>query len=354
MEIEEIVDWPVPLEEDEEWKDVDVVKLRGGGGSMQGSERAKKNAVVHIDLDLPKQDVLNVFYDRMKAGEKSKRLWTLSETVIQEINSANYSVWQWRWMCFESLYDNAANESLKNGFMLKELYLIRSVATQNPKNYQLWNHRRKLAFKRGKCFAGEEMNFAAACLQYDAKNYHAWAHRQAVLKQFFDQGLVRREDAYSRECIELDPLNNSAWSQRSFLLKLNTTFKINSSRDSACISHADEVQYTISKIRECPENDAAWEYLKYLTLWEPQTEDDGNYILNIASDMLENHPLCTEAAHALLDYYVSKYSLLRGDTTEAVAEVASSAIMVYNKLLQIDPLGTNRYHATIQRIIRGK
>lgn len=25
------------------------------------------------------------------------------------------------------------------------------------------------------------MAFSAACLQHDAKNYHAWAHRQAVL-----------------------------------------------------------------------------------------------------------------------------------------------------------------------------
>lgn len=27
----------------------------------------------------------------------------------------------------------------------------------------------------------QELEFAAACLTHDAKNYHAWAHRQAVL-----------------------------------------------------------------------------------------------------------------------------------------------------------------------------
>ena len=49
------------------------------------------------------------------------------------------------------------------------------------------------------------------CLDQDAKNYHAWAHRVAVAERF---NVWERElDDLSR-LLELDLRNNSAWNHR--------------------------------------------------------------------------------------------------------------------------------------------
>ena len=57
---------------------------------------------------------------------------------------------------------------------------------------------------------------AHACLMQDAKNYHVWAHRQAVVAL---AGLWREELAYSEEVIQDDLRNNSGWNQRIFALR---------------------------------------------------------------------------------------------------------------------------------------
>ena len=57
----------------------------------------------------------------------------------------------------------------------------------------------------------QELQFAAECLERDAKNYHAWAHRQAVVRAF---GLWAAELSYVAELLRADVRNNSAWNQR--------------------------------------------------------------------------------------------------------------------------------------------
>ncbi len=57
----------------------------------------------------------------------------------------------------------------------------RRIAQENVKNYQLWNHRRKLAAAQGLSAAARELAFAHSAIEEDSKNYHAWAHRQSVV-----------------------------------------------------------------------------------------------------------------------------------------------------------------------------
>ena len=57
------------------------------------------------------------------------------------INSASYPAWAYRWQCLEALF---AIEELK-----QERAFLERVAAVNVKNYQLWNHRRRLAFRLG-------------------------------------------------------------------------------------------------------------------------------------------------------------------------------------------------------------
>lgn len=52
------------------------------------------------------------------------------------------------------------------------------MGEESAKNYQLWNHRAKIAAARGPAAAAGELAFAARALGADEKNYHAWAHRQ--------------------------------------------------------------------------------------------------------------------------------------------------------------------------------
>ena len=50
----------------------------------------------------------------------------------------------------------------------------------------------------------------------DAKNYHAWGHRQWVLRTF---GGWEDELAYVEELLQEDLRNNSAWNQRFYVLQ---------------------------------------------------------------------------------------------------------------------------------------
>ena len=60
------------------------------------------------------------------------------------VNSADYTAWAYRWHCLESL-----------GNLDDEMAFIKEMASRSPKNYQLWNHRRKFAIKRGASYAQE-------------------------------------------------------------------------------------------------------------------------------------------------------------------------------------------------------
>ena len=55
----------------------------------------------------------------------------------------------------------------------------------------------------------------AAVLEQDAKNYHAWQHRQWTIRTF---GLWRDELRYVEALISKDVRNNSAWNQRFFVV----------------------------------------------------------------------------------------------------------------------------------------
>ena len=60
--------------------------------------------------------------------------------------------------------------------------LAHAAPQDNAKNYQLWNHRRKCALRAGPAVAERELDFATQALNIDEKNYHAWAHRLAVVQ----------------------------------------------------------------------------------------------------------------------------------------------------------------------------
>lgn len=57
----------------------------------------------------------------------------------------------------------------------EELDFMDKFAEDNPKNYQIWYHRRAVVEMAG--VADREIAFCNKVFAVDAKNYHAWAHR---------------------------------------------------------------------------------------------------------------------------------------------------------------------------------
>ncbi|KAK9864909.1 hypothetical protein WJX84_000659 [Apatococcus fuscideae] len=201
--------------------------------------------VVAIEFDEEYRDVLGLLRAMIKAGETSHRaLWISAEAI--KLSSANYSAWDWHWRCWEACGHQAE----------PELQLMQQIASDNPKNYQLWNFRRRFAVHRGAAYALEEMEFAADCLRVDAKNYHAWGHRHAMLRAF---GLWGSELELTDLLLQDDPYNNSAWSQR------HAAFTLALSSGTSGTSVADETDWTCRQILRAPRNWASWNYMRSLT-----------------------------------------------------------------------------------------
>lgn len=111
-----------------------------------------------------------------------------------------------------SIYRQYRRSCLKalNTNLYEELDYLDNFAEENPKNYQLWYHRRAIIELLKD--PSRELSFTETVFEIDAKNYHAWCHRQWVLKTFhlFDQELL-----FIDKCLEKDIRNNSAWNQVS-------------------------------------------------------------------------------------------------------------------------------------------
>ena len=330
-----------PIGSRESWSDVSVLELRRRQRAVDGvGGQGKPMPVVHINLDEDRQDLLNVFNDRLAKGETSERVFCLTEEIILHVNSANYSVWQWRWCCFLHFFEKEDSVEAKEQLMLKELTLMQIVATENPKNYQLWNHKRKVALKRGESHLRDELDFASACLEYDAKNYHAWAHRQFLIQKYVSPSAVLAELEYTRKCLESDVMNNSAWNQRAFLRELCNGSSTDDTMKMVW-NEVDEIIFVASKIQSDQENEAAWAYFKHICLLEPI---DGNFAMqqftNTIMFVLESDADNVAASCALLDYYKYRAKLASEEEQE---ELQYLIISIKRKLETLDPLGKSKY-----------
>lgn len=136
----------------------------------------------------------------------------------------------------------------------EELEFVDHIAKGNPKNYQIWHHRRWVAKKVGSAALHKELEFTKQIFCEDAKNYHAWSHRQWVLQEL---GGWEDELSYCDQLLEDDIYNNSAWNQRYFVVTRSPLLGIAAMRDS-------EVRYAVEAIRAHPDNESPWRYLRGL------------------------------------------------------------------------------------------
>ena len=101
--------------------------------------------------------------------------------------------------------------------------------------------------------AAGELAFVGRVLQEDSKNYHAWGHRQWVLKTF---NLWEGELLYVDQLLQQDLRNNSAWNQRYFVLQHTSDLK----GDLELLKR--EADTALLHIARAPSNPSPWAYLR--------------------------------------------------------------------------------------------
>jgi protein farnesyltransferase/geranylgeranyltransferase type-1 subunit alpha len=75
-----------------------------------------------------------------------------------------------------------------------DLDLAATLGGDNPKNYQIWYHRRALLEEHGLAdFLGSELSYITEVLDEDSKNYHAWSHRQWIIQTTNDEQVWKDE-----------------------------------------------------------------------------------------------------------------------------------------------------------------
>lgn len=344
----------VPMSERTEW--ADVVPL---------PPPATAQPVVEIARDEMVGDMMDYFWAVVGQQELSERVLALTAEIINDVNSSNYSVWEWRWRCVQALGGVAARAA-------EEKALMRSVATANPKNYQLWNHRRRVALALGPQQAEEELEFAAACLQHDAKNYHAWAHRQAVLAALGTSALWGAELAFTERLLRQDVRNNSAWNQRLCVLRSAPESVLGTPREA----YDRELEFAAAKLQLAPHNACAWEMLRSLAAAPAAAVErlqkagggleapphalaaDPRY-LDLCRETLGQFPACAPALALLADIFLEQARLLEevsvseaaaggGDMAPAAVDAQAAAAgaaaarrlarEVLDRLLVADPI----------------
>ena len=203
------------------------------------------NPLVQIMYDPMYVQLMDIFRAILRSNERSQRVLQLTAELLT-MNAANYTIWKYRRDCLKALCTDWA---LEFDYMDK-------FAEENPKNYQIWYHRRAIVEESR--ISSKEIPFCNRVFEEDAKNYHAWAHRQWVLTNF---NLYEGELEYTSGLIENDVCNNSAWNHRWFI--------VHNENDAAATGVSldtlnREITYTMEKIKIIPENEASWNYLRGL------------------------------------------------------------------------------------------
>ena len=233
----------------------------------------------------------------LRTDERSDRTLALTGLALR-LNPANYTVWHYRRRILATLQrksgvtdgesgcDSTTGEeklpALDTDVLKSELQLASNLGGGNPKNYQVWYHRRALLEPiltsdsadanngRAMSIAKDELQYISTVLSNDGKNYHAWSFRQYILRTLSNKELWESDLAYVDTLIGDDVRNNSAWNHRWFICHRGT--RLPCTPDAA----AQECDYALSKAEFDPHNESPWIYLLGYAKEQIRSEADGS------------------------------------------------------------------------------
>jgi protein farnesyltransferase/geranylgeranyltransferase type-1 subunit alpha len=268
----------------------DIEPLPVGGDNNDGG------GVAAIDYTVEFRTAFGYFRALQERNERSPRALKLTATCLQ-LNAGNYTVWQYRRQCLDNIMSGSAAGGEASSttaaavviVVQQELAFTARLAGPNPKNYQIWHHRRALLEKKEcattESMVREELAYLSHVLSHDSKNYHAWSHRMWLMGHQPGDGstdgagngngagngaLWNDEMAFVEHMISEDARNNSAWNYRWFLLRhrghagtiTTTTTKTMPPRVVLSPAQAvEEVDYVMASIEQDPYNESSWRFL---------------------------------------------------------------------------------------------
>ena len=194
----------------------------------------------------------------------------------------------------------------------------------------------------------QEMEASAATLAVDAKNYHAWAHRQALVAAW---DLWDEELAFTEAVLEDDVRNNSAWNQRFYILtkggthqpaEANGGFATHRASSQSLPAMMDnELSYVAAALHCAPDNASAWAYLGgLLTLPAGMTMLlHDNRVPDLCFRALQRLPSCVPAMNTLSEMYRARAAAALQNDDVATAALAKQHAHTLQAALQVaDPL----------------
>ena len=117
-------------------------------------------------------------------------------------------------------------------------------------------HHRQVIMSQLSTLPSTELPFLARMFAKDAKNYHVWSYRQWLVRHF---SLWDSELPYIETLLRVDVRNNSAWNHRWFV-----TFGREDGQEIDGAILAREIEYAKSAIRQAPQNQSPWNYVRGL------------------------------------------------------------------------------------------
>lgn len=210
-----------------EWADVEPMSIK------------TQTNIMDIKYTARYEEAFSYFRAMLIRDELSERSLALTADCI-DLQRSNFSVWYFRRRILKKL----------DHHLRSELSYVEKVIENDPKNYQVWHHRKTIVewLRDG----SQEKQLTASVLSIDNKNYHAWQHRQWVIKEF---GLWEGELEFTESQVAMDVRNNSAWNHRYFVVKETHRYE-----DEGWIEN--ELKHVHRRIEQLPNNESSLSYLR--------------------------------------------------------------------------------------------